>query len=173
MRRGSSEKVTSGVEGSAYDPVVEVGETGVEIDKLAEPRPVDAYGHGVDGKVAARDVVGQSAVFDDRVAAFAAVALAARSDKFELKAALTQSDLSGAIGLEHSETCLAAKLGCHSAGQINAAPHRHKVDIFGVASEENVAHEAAHHITFESETVGYRSHERQFFGMIGKGTFYL
>ena len=115
------------VERCAYYPRLKVVEAVVVVDKRAKAVGVDAQGHGVDGEVAAGDVLVERAVLDDGVAAVAVVALAAGTHKLELGAVPGQAG--GAEALEHRHFDMLSQRACRGACQVDARAHGHEVDV--------------------------------------------
>ena len=106
---------------------MQVGQSVVVVDKLAEAAGVDAQRHGIDGEVAAGDVLVQRSVLDDGVAAVAVIALAAGADKFQLGAVPGQAG--GAEALEHRHFDMLSQRACRGACQVDARAHGHEVDV--------------------------------------------
>ncbi len=140
-----------GVERSADYSLAQVGHAVVAVDERAETRGIHAHGHGVDGEVAAGEIVVEGAVLHNGVTAFAVIALAARSHEFQFQRAAVQ--LGGAVVAVHRQVGARQSFG-YSLGKLYAAAHGNEVDILGMALQEDVAHVAAHHIAFAAYGVG-------------------
>lgn len=63
-------------------------------------------------------------------------------------------DLCGAVARENAETFSPVYFACHFRGKFDSAPHSYKINVGGMASEENVAHVSANHINFSVHAVG-------------------
>ncbi len=143
-----------GVERRANQPVAQVGTTVIAVDKLAESAGVDTQRHGIDGEIAARQVIVKSAVLHNRLAAVAVVRLLSGSYEFQLEGALFH--LRGAEILIYGQ--MAAQLARHGPGHLYARTYRHEVDIFRFAAKHKVAHISSHHVAFAAERVGGSAH---------------
>ncbi len=144
-----------GVERRAYQSVAQVGHAVVFVDELAEAPLVDAHRHGVDGEVAAGEVVVEGAILDNRFPRVALIRLPAGSHELQLHPAAL--DLGSAEILEHGDMG-AADAPADGARHLDAAPDGYEIDILRFAVQENVAHIATHGIAFAAELVGHGSH---------------
>ena len=141
-----------GVERRADNSVFKVEHAFKGVYQFAEPRGIEADGHGVDCKVAAVLVVLQRAVFNDWLAGIVGITFAARPYKFHfvavpfhLRRAEIGKHADRRLAFEPRRECL-----CHC----NAAAHDNNVDVVGGALEEKVAHVAAHEVALHSQVVG-------------------
>ena len=129
--QGVVAKGVNGFKGGAKDSVVEVGKPIKGVEQFAPRLPVDANGHGIDGKIAPQLVVSKAARNHRRLAGLAAVALGTRLNKFNLPS--VPSELRRAkIGVDHH--LAGAKEHCGTLCKGKSIAHHHKVYVFGTAS---------------------------------------
>ena len=84
-----------------------------------------------------------------------AVRLLASPHKFEFEC--SHFHLGGSEIAKHAQRCRLHLLS-DSLGYLDAAPHRHEIDVFRWAVEENITHISAHHIALTVHGVGDTPH---------------
>ena len=114
---------------------------------------VEAYGQGVDGKVAAVLVVLQGAIFYMWFAAVVAVALLTGTHKLDLHAMVF--DLGGAEVAEHRYVGLAPQGLLEGLGHLYAAAHHDHVDIVRQPLKKQVSYITAYHIARHAQLIGH------------------
>ena len=141
-----------GVEGRADGARADVVHAAVQVDELAEGGGIHADGHGVDGEVAAGDILFKRAALHYGVARLAAVALATCTHKLQFQRAALY--LRGAVGAEHVHAAAAPEATRHGVGEVDAGAYGDEVDVLAVAADDEVAHVAAHGVCGQTELVG-------------------
>ena len=145
-----------GVEGGAYEALVEVADAAEGVEELPEGVVVERYGHGVDGEVAPVLVVLEGAVLHNGFAAFTAVAFASSADKFDLPegVALAVVERGGAVVFEYNHLDIGVDGLGSGLCQVDAVAQTDDVDVGAGALEEVVAYHSAHGKGLNAHGVG-------------------
>ena len=158
----------------AYEPVLHVVQSVEAVNELAVTVTVETDGQGIDGQVAAVEVILQRAILHDGLAGVMAVALTACPHELHLGESLLVLPLlrsEGSLDLcrpeiaEDAEPCLAMialEMVDECLGHSNARGilrmslrgHYDDIDILGGTLQEDVTHITAHHVSLQSQTIG-------------------
>ena len=121
------------------------------IHQLSITLPVEADRQGIDSEVPAVLVVLQRTVFHNRLARIVRVGLLAGAHKLHFRTMILQ--LRRTEILENRKVCTTPQAFGKRLRHCNAAAHHYHINIFGRALQENVAHVAAYHVTFQSQFI--------------------
>ena len=150
-----------GVEWSADDLTVNIAKAVVTVDDLPEAVAIDAYGERIDSEVAAREILVESTILDNRIARVAAIGFATRTHKLEFEVSMLH--LGGAIVTVYSQRSMAPQSSRDSFGKLDSGANCHKIDVFRRATDDNIAHISTDSVAFAVDGIGKIAYSMEYF----------
>lgn len=151
------------VERSPYYTLFQVRESVESVNEFSERIGVDAYGHRVNGEVAARYVVVERAGFHNRIARIAIIGFATGCHEFKIHTLARY--LRCSVGAEHVHARPFAEFACHAAGNGYAAlrADTDEIHVLRVSLQKNIAYISPDDKAGKTEAVGHTAHSDEWF----------